>query len=169
LFQLQLLSGIQLVAAIKPHAAMYRILIVTLLSVLPALARDDKGVSIAGQVFITTQNGDAVKMSSVPIYAFPISGLTAFDTYGDTVNLPAPLAKVVSDADGAFRLVVPGSDDFFIFAQGQRLVHDSPQRSHFETFEWLIKSDDIADGERLLLNEANARPQTPKHIVIAEN
>jgi hypothetical protein len=121
-------------------------------------------VTLTGQAFVQTNAEGPVKLGALRVYAFPIYALEAFKTYHDAINLPAPLASALTDAEGRFKLVVPGSDPFFVFAQGSRVFSDTT-----ENYEWRITSDSIEDRDNVLLqNENMVEPPTDKEIVIAQ-
>lgn len=126
-------------------------------------ARRNISVTIKGQAFVQTNGAGPSKLGAMRIYAFPLEALEAFKTYHDTVNLPHPLASALTDADGRFKLTVPGSDPFLIFAQGSRTLGDTT-----ENYEWHVSSETIEDRNNLLLQNENMVEPTDKNIVIAQ-
>lgn len=132
-----------------------------------ATKKADDSVVLTGQAFIQTAGAGPSKLGAMRVYAFPMNALSEFDTYQDTVNLPKPLASVVTDAEGRFKLTIPGTDPFFVFAQGQRRV-GSAAYGHNEFYEWHIQSDAIEDRSNLLLQNENLCPPSKKKIEIAD-
>jgi hypothetical protein len=67
------------------------------------------------------------------------------------VVMPTQLASTVTDADGRFKLKVPGSEPFVVFAEVYRVM----TREDSELDQWLIKSADIEDRDNFLLQNGN--------------
>ncbi len=103
----------------------------------------------AGQVFVTTRGASSYKFSSVAVYAFPLSVLNKWqETNALVVDLPFPISKTTTDADGKFRIQVPKSTPFFLFAQANRLVGDK-----WASYEWRAPSAEFEEKDNVQLNE----------------
>lgn len=115
-------------------------LILFLALVASALAGD-----VSGQCFITTQGGKTVKMSGVIVWIFPVEVKGRFDTYSSRIDLPAPVAKCSTNADGVFSAKPPGEGPWLLVAQGGRLIG-----RNWERYEWVVETAGTQD-----LNNSN--------------
>ncbi len=122
----------------------------------PVVSKPDPEVTFTGQAFVNTTSDGPVKMGGMTIYAFPVSASSAFDeTMADeltpmTVKLPKPLATTLTDGDGNFKMTVPGTDPFVLFAMAWRSYGHGPY-VYLHRYMWRIKSDDI--GSDLILSQ----------------
>jgi hypothetical protein len=115
------------------------------------------GITYSGQVFVQTVGAGSYKFGDADVYAFPLEALSAFETNLSPVDLPAPIAKATTDADGKFTMIVPLDRPHFLFCQATRLAG-----SHYEYDEWHAPAKDIKDPGRVLLS---SEFQTPYHKV----
>lgn len=122
-------------------------------------------IEIDGQIFIQTQGTSSYKFGNVPVYIFDLHLLSRFS--GDTrqVNLPRPLHKTTTDADGKFRLKVPKTKPYFIFAQAYRVVA-SGEISETLGYEWRVPMNAVRKGQQLRLASDYRYPQS--EVVIEE-
>jgi len=127
------------------------------------VGRAPDSVTLTGQAFIQTKGAGPSILGSVTVYAFQEYALSEFGTSGHEVDLPTPLASAVTDADGRFKLKIPGTEPFFVFAQASRRVGDN-----LEHYEWRIDSADISDRNNLLLTNNNMSTPTRRKVVIAQ-
>jgi hypothetical protein len=107
------------------------------------------GNVIEGQAFIVTRGAGNYKLGGMTIYAFPGDRMGAFDG-SSTVDLGEPTATAKTDADGKFKLKLPNSEDYFVFARSMRLAGSSQ-----EDYEWIVKSSEITDRTNVLLENSN--------------
>lgn len=124
-----------------------------------AVAEEEKKERVyRGQVFVATLGGENVKLGSVRVRAFPIESLAKFEhTHSQVIELPAPFATTVTDAEGRFTLTVPGTAPFFIMAQSGRHL-GRRNRSYIgdtEIYDWRIPASEIKDPDNVLLNNRN--------------
>lgn len=103
----------------------------------------------SGQAYITTRGAGSYKLSDMTVYVFPEGTEQLFQT-NLTVDLPKPLAKAVTDADGKYSFSLPNNIGFFIFAQGRRLAG-----GNYELYEWRIPSTEIKDPAAIHLRTDN--------------
>jgi hypothetical protein len=109
---------------------------------------------IEGQAFIVTRGAGNYKLGGMIIYAFPSERMGAFQT-NLTVELGEPIAKATTDSDGKFKLKLPSTESYFLFARSTRLAG-----SHQEDYEWIVQSSDITDRTNVLLENSNHRVPT---------
>lgn len=100
---------------------------------------------------MTTRGSGAYKLSGITVYAFASSAEEAWNyARSGPVELPRALARAKTDADGKFKLKAPKGQEYFLFAQGQRLLPDG----HTERLEWRMPASDFRKGESVLLDNA---------------
>jgi hypothetical protein len=116
-----------------------------------AQAKGPEMLTYKGQAFIATRGAGSYKLGGMTVYIFPDIAARAFET-NMTVELPKPLAKLVTDADGNFSFTLPKDTAFFVFAQGQRLAGRVE-----ELYEWRLASSVLSDPQRVLLETSNHR------------
>lgn len=116
---------------------------------------------VQGQVFITTQGAGAYKFSNVTVYAFPIESFEVWKmTNINPVQLPKPLAKATTDADGKFSIDVPKGPAFFLFAQASRMFSDGSSAR----YEWHAPSGEFKRMDQVYLSAEWRHPQRPVQI-----
>ena len=116
----------------------------------PAIPTAAQAVNvIEGQAFIATRGAGNYKIGGMTIYAFPIDRIRVLDSTS-TVDLGEPIATTKTDADGKFKLKLPNSEDYFLFAHGTRIAG-----SIQEDYEWTVKSSEITDRTNVLLENSN--------------
>lgn len=108
-------------------------------------------VSYKGQAFITTRGAGSYKLGGMTVYIFPDNVAGSFES-NQVVDLPKPLTKVTTDADGKFSFKLPTATPFFVFAQGSRAVGN-----YHERYEWRLPSSAITDNASVLLMTENHR------------
>lgn len=141
------------------HYATLRFFILAVVTVLPAFAKDDQTVTIAGQAFLQTIDQGPMKLAAMKVYAIPLDAIEKFDDPDPTISLPKPLAMVVTDVEGRFSIDVPVAQRFFIYAVGGYTT----RRGRFIPFEWHIPQDAISDKSNLQLQNTNS--DSPQHKV----
>lgn len=118
---------------------------------LPAGEVSLKPIQISGQVFLQTRGAGPYIMGNVPIYAFDIEHLTAWEnTRLNPVKLPAPIAQTTTDGSGRWKLTIPPDRPYFIFAQGARVVSSTLT----EWYEWRAPSSEIKKLDEVFLTNA---------------
>lgn len=121
--------------------------------------------TIEGQVFLNTRGNSSYKFSDVAVYVFNqevetiITNMTA-----SPVQLPRPLGKAMTDADGRFKVKVPKSDPYFLFCSARRLNGEGI----YEFYEWRLSSSKIAKKDRINLSRPNATILPSERIVKIE-
>jgi len=120
--------------------------------------------SIKGSVTVATDGGADVQLGGVTVYAVSIDALNLFSTEDRNVKLPKALASVVTDADGQFSLVVPGHEDYFIFAKAAKLVGES-----WGYYEWRIPVSQLGDRQNVVLAGSSSVPREEQKIVTFDN
>lgn len=107
-------------------------------------------LEIDGQIFIQTQGASSYKFGNVDVYLFDLHVLSRFS--GDTkqIHLPRPLHKTTTDADGKFKLRVPKTKPYFIFAQSSRMVV-AGESSETLLYEWRVPMSAVRKGQTLKL------------------
>lgn len=108
-------------------------------------------VSYKGQAFITTRGDGSYKLSGMTVYVFN-ENVAGFFESNQVIDLPKPLAKTTTDADGKFSFRLPAGTPFFVFAQGSRSLG-----KFSEIYEWRILSSAITDNNSVLLMNNNHR------------
>lgn len=116
-----------------------------------APAASSKSVSYKGQAFITTRGAGSYKLGGMTVYVFT-ENVAAFFESNQVIDLPKPLVKTTTDADGNFSFRLSDETPFFIFAQTSRAVG-----KFSELYEWRILSSTITDNNRVLLMTENHR------------
>lgn len=108
-----------------------------------------------GQVFVATVAGTTVPLGSVKVRAFPLRYLSEFEGLSFTVRLPKPIASTLTDAEGKFSLTVPGSEEFFFFAQSGRYLGSYGGKARSESYDWRVAVSAVKDPNAVLLTNAN--------------
>jgi hypothetical protein len=120
-------------------------------------------IDIDGQIFIQTAGASSYKFGNIDVYLFDLNLLSRFS--GDTrkINLPRPIHKTTTDADGKFRLRAPKNRPYFIFAQAQRLTA-GVQTTAIENFEWRVPMSAVRKGQILNLASDYRFPRSQVEI-----
>jgi hypothetical protein len=117
----------------------------------PDAAAGKNVVIYKGQVTIPTVDpvtkvGAVYKFAGIAVYVFPLSALKAFDGEIDPVDLPKPIVRTTTDADGNFLLSVPADTPHFIFSEAERVVP-----SGRDYLAWRVESKDIKNPQDVQL------------------
>lgn len=119
--------------------------------------------AIEGQVFIQTQGAGAYKFGNVEVYAFDLAALSRFEQGGGAVQLPRPIHRTTTDADGKFVLKVPRDRACFIFVEASRLRAVGVD-TWTERFQWRVADSEVRAGRPLLLSQDNRA--APREVTI---
>ncbi len=97
-----------------------------------------KGLVSVPTIDPVTKVAGTYKFGGIDVYVFPLSALKAFDGEIDPVELPKPIVRTKTDANGAFALLVPADTPHFIFCQAERIVP-----SGRDYLAWRVEAKDI--------------------------
>jgi hypothetical protein len=115
------------------------------------------GETIEGQVFVTIKGVSTYKFSDIPVYVFSADiESTLSNTSASFVQLPKPLGKTTTDADGRFKIKVPKSEPYLIFCRAYRYTDEGRP----EFFEWRVTSATVQKKDRINLSRKNAVPMS---------
>jgi hypothetical protein len=114
---------------------------------------------LSGQLFVTTRGAGAYKFSGITVYAFPMEAYKTWEqTNVNPVELPRPIVKAVTDADGKFSMMLAKGEPFFLFAQASRFVSET------EKYDFRVPHTDIKSMDAALMTNEHILPHRPVKI-----
>lgn len=116
-------------------------------------------MKVSGQLFVTTRGAGAYKFSGVTVYAFPMEVYQTWEqTNINPVELPRPITKAVTDADGKFTITLAKDQPFFLFAQASRFTSEN------ERYDFRLQHTDIKSMDAALMNNEHLFAYRPVKI-----
>ena len=114
--------------------------------------------TIEGRIFIHAYGHDPYSFSDCEVFAFDLSAISRLaGPRAETVKLPKPISKTITDTTGRFKLKVPKDRPYFVFAQAMQEVDPGPPAG-YKLWQWQVPMSAILEEKKLLLSTHNNSP-----------
>lgn len=107
-----------------------------------------------GQVFIVTRGAGSYLLGATPLRIYFKARSEILDAYKWSSDAPRPDEIAVSDAEGRFSFMAPGTGPVTIVAKGKRLVGSNINHD-YETYLWIVSVDEMPNRFQPLLSNGN--------------